>query len=165
MPNRNAYVCSQIDKYKNIHGSTTHNSPKQEPVQMPFSCRMDALVYSRHEILHSNKDEWNTSSTIFATISLSLLSMVLDEVYTVRVYLSCCCCPVTKPCPALWDTIDCRTLSFPVLHYLFELVQILVHWVSNAIQASYLLSPTKFKNRQNASMELEAVFVITFGES
>ena len=34
----------------------------------------------------------------------------------IRVYPYCCCCSVTKLCPALCDPTDCSTLSFPVLH-------------------------------------------------
>ena len=36
--------------------------------------------------------------------------------------------------------MDCRTPGFPVLHYLSELVQTHVHWVSDAIQPSLPLS-------------------------
>ena len=36
----------------------------------------------------------------------------------------------------------CSTLGFPVLHYLPELAQTQVHWVSDAIQPSHPLSPS-----------------------
>ena len=52
-----------------------------------------------------------------------------------------CCCPVTKSCPILWDLMDCSTPGFPVLHYLPEFAQTLVHWFNNAIQSSHPLSP------------------------
>ena len=37
--------------------------------------------------------------------------------------------------------MDCSTPGFPILHYLPELAQTHVHWVDDAIQPSYLLSP------------------------
>ena len=54
----------------------------------------------------------------------------------------CCCCSVTPSCPTLCNLMDCSTPGFPVLHCLLEFVQILVHWVGDAIQPSHpLLSP------------------------
>ena len=38
--------------------------------------------------------------------------------------------------------MNCRTPGFPILHYLPEFAQTHVHWVSNAIQPSYPLSPS-----------------------
>ena len=51
------------------------------------------------------------------------------------------CCTVTQLCPTLHDPMDCSTPSFPVLHYLLELAQTHVHWVSDAVQPSHPLSP------------------------
>ena len=48
---------------------------------------------------------------------------------------------VTQSCLTLCDPMNCRTPGFPVHHQLPELVQILVLWVSDAIQPS-LLSPS-----------------------
>ena len=36
----------------------------------------------------------------------------------------------------LRDPMDCSTPGFPVLHYLLEFAQILVHWIGNATKAS-----------------------------
>ena len=46
-------------------------------------------------------------------------------------------------CPllTLWDPMDCSMPGFPVLHDLQEFAQTRVHWVSDAIQPSYPLSP------------------------
>ena len=41
----------------------------------------------------------------------------------------------------LCSLVDCSTLGFPVLHHLPEFAQIHVHWVRDAIQPSYPLSP------------------------
>ena len=53
-----------------------------------------------------------------------------------------CCCSVTKLCPTLCDPMNCSTPSFPVLHYLLNIAQTHVHWVSDAVQSSHPLSPT-----------------------
>ena len=37
--------------------------------------------------------------------------------------------------------MDCSTPGFPILHYLLEFAQTHVHWVNDAIQPSYPLSP------------------------
>ena len=50
---------------------------------------------------------------------------------------------VAQSCLTLWDSIDCGTPGFPVLHHLLEFAQTQVHWVSDAIQPSHpLLSPS-----------------------
>ena len=51
-----------------------------------------------------------------------------------------CCCSVAKSCLTLCDPMDCSISGFPVLHQLPELTQTHVHWVSDAIQTSHLLS-------------------------
>ena len=50
---------------------------------------------------------------------------------------------VTQSCLTLCDPIDCSMPGFPVHYQLLELVQIHVHWVSDAIRPSHpLLSPS-----------------------
>ena len=58
-----------------------------------------------------------------------------------KVFHNVCCCSVAQSCLTLWDAMDCSTPGFPVLHYLQEFAQTHVHWVSDAIQPSYPLSP------------------------
>ena len=48
-------------------------------------------------------------------------------------------CAVPLSCPILCDSMDCSTSGFPVLHYLPEFVQTLVHWIDDAFQPSHLL--------------------------
>ena len=47
---------------------------------------------------------------------------------------------VTQSCPTLCDPINCITSGLPVYHQLPELTQAHVHRISDAIQASHLLS-------------------------
>ena len=49
----------------------------------------------------------------------------------------CYCLSVTQSWLTLCDPMDCSTPGSPVLHYLLELVQTHVHWVSDAIQPSH----------------------------
>ena len=51
------------------------------------------------------------------------------------------CCSVTKSCPVPCNPMDCSTPGFPILHYLLGFAQNYVHWVSDAIQQFYHLSP------------------------
>ena len=46
---------------------------------------------------------------------------------------------VLKSCPTLCYPMDCSTLGFPVLHYLLELAETHIQWVSDAIQPSHPL--------------------------
>ena len=55
--------------------------------------------------------------------------------------------------------MDCNTPGFPVLHYLLELAQTHVHWVSDAIQTSHpllplFLLPSVFSSIREFSSEL-----------
>ena len=47
---------------------------------------------------------------------------------------------VAKSCTTLCNPMDCSTPGFPVLHYLPELAQTHVHWVSDDIQPAHPLS-------------------------
>ena len=49
-------------------------------------------------------------------------------------------CPVARSCPTLCNPMDCSIPGFPLLHYLLELAQIHVLWVSDAIQPAHPLS-------------------------
>ena len=60
-----------------------------------------------------------------------------------------------------WDSMDCSTPGFPVLHHLQELAQTHVHWVSDAIQPSHLLSspsPPAFSPSQHQSFLMSQPF-------
>ena len=49
-------------------------------------------------------------------------------------------CSVAKSCLILSNSMDCSTVGFPVLHYLPEIAQTHVHWVSDSILPSHPLS-------------------------
>ena len=77
----------------------------------------------------------------FLLLFLVFFCFVLFYLSLVALQCCCCCsCLVTKSCPTLCDTMDCRTPGFPVLHHLPEFAQVHVHWVSDAIQSSHPLS-------------------------
>ena len=52
-----------------------------------------------------------------------------------------CCFSVINSCPALCNPMNCSTSDFLVFHYLPELAEDHVHWVSDAIQPSHPLLP------------------------
>ena len=53
----------------------------------------------------------------------------------------CFYCSVIKSYLTLCDPMDCSMSGFPALHYLPEFAQTHVHWVGDAIQPSFPLSP------------------------
>ena len=53
-------------------------------------------------------------------------------------------CLITQLCPTLFETMDCSTPGFPVLHYLPEFAQTRVYGVNDAIQPSHPLLPLLF---------------------
>ena len=53
----------------------------------------------------------------------------------------CYCSSVSQSCTILCNPMDCSTPGFPVLHYLPEIAQTLVHRVDDAVQPSQPLSP------------------------
>ena len=63
------------------------------------------------------------------------------HVYGIFPFCLICCCSVAKSCWTLWYFMNCSTPSFPVLHYLPELAQTHVRWVTDAIQPSHPLLP------------------------
>ena len=50
-----------------------------------------------------------------------------------------CCCSVSQSCLTLCNPMDCSTPGYPVLHYLLELAQTHVLWVSDAILVEWHL--------------------------
>ena len=79
----------------------------------------------------------------------------LHFTFTINSLCYCCYCLVTKLCPTLCHPMDCSTPGFPVLYYLLEFAQILVHWVGDAIQPSHPLSspsPPTFNPSQHQGL-------------
>ena len=52
------------------------------------------------------------------------------------------CCSVAQSSPTLCNSMDCNMPGFLVLHYLPELAQTHIHWISDAIPPSCALSST-----------------------
>ena len=51
-----------------------------------------------------------------------------------------CWCSVARSCLTLCDPMNCSTPGFPVLHYVPDFAQTLVHWVGDATQPAHPLS-------------------------
>ena len=78
----------------------------------------------------------------------------LTYMYPLKNYVSWddCCCSVIESCLILCDPMGSSTSGFPVLHYLPELAQTHIYWVSDVIQPSHLLlspSPPAFNPSQH----------------
>ena len=72
-------------------------------------------------------------------ITIFIYSYIYMKYRYLKIYIILFCCSVTQSCPILvtpW-TAACKV---SILHHLLELAQILVHWVSDAIQPSHPLS-------------------------
>ena len=81
---------------------------------------------------------WAYRSTNFHPQTNETISQIREQ--------KVCCCSVAKLCLTLCNPMDCSTPDFPIFHYLLELTQTHVHWVSDAIQPSHplLLLPSIF---------------------
>ena len=80
------------------------------------------------------------------------------RLYFGHLFLIVSCCSAAQSCLTLCDLMDCSMLSFPVLHYLLELVQTHLHRVGDAIQPihpllSLLLLPSIFPSFRIFSSE------------
>ena len=72
-------------------------------------------------------------------LAISPLSVMISP--PIKNEACCCCCSVAKLCPTPFNPVDCSMPGFSVLHYLLELAQIPVHWVSDVIQPAHPLLP------------------------
>ena len=73
------------------------------------------------------------------------------------------CCSVTQSYPTLFDSMDCSTPGFPVLHHVPEFAQIHVHWVSDTTQPSRPLSspsPPGFNLSQQGLFPMSWLFAL-----
>ena len=91
-------------------------------------------------------DQGSNASLLHGQVDFSLLDhQGSPECYILKergsLQTVCCCCSVPKSCPTFCDPLDCSTPGLPVLHYLPELAQTQVHWVSDAAQPCHPLSP------------------------
>ena len=105
---------------------------------LPFSCFFNWLFYSQKQILLLL--EAIPHHLGYATCSFFVFSLWHISV-TALATLKQCCCSVDKSCPTPCDPMNCSTPGFSVLHYLPEIAQTYVHWVSDAIHPSRSLSP------------------------
>ena len=89
---------------------------------------------------HRDQNHHTTSVSVPMYLSLSQFSeclSVFNPKEEKKYLLSLFSCK----CPTLCTPVDCSQPGFPVLHYLPEFIQTLVHWVGDAIQPSHPLSP------------------------
>ena len=73
----------------------------------------------------------------FPTISYVKMNFLANTINTMYILIYIYCYSIAKSCPIHYNSIDCSTPGFPVLHYLLEFTQTFVHWVGDAIQPSH----------------------------
>ena len=81
------------------------------------------------------------SGQIFSALGAWSSKGGYNEMITLFYVISYCCWSVTQSCPTFCDSMDCSMTGLPFLHHLLECAQTYVHWVSDVIQPSHLLSP------------------------
>ena len=99
--------------------------------------RTTGLVQSYHWLLIG----WNWCETIGMISRTAKFFLQLTEASALYLQVaSVQSSSVTQSCPVLCDPMDCSTPGFPVHHQLPEFVQTHVHWVSEAIHPSQVLT-------------------------
>ena len=69
-----------------------------------------------------------------------------------------CCCVQSL---SLWDSMDCSTRGFPVLHHPLEFIQTYIHWINDVTQPSHSLSspsPPAFNLSQHQGLIRSLIF-------
>ena len=84
---------------------------------------------------------WFISIIIIGTFIIVLLLSYWENKAHIIAKNSEWCCSGAQSCPILCDSMNCSTPGFPVLHYLQEFIQTLVHWGGEAIQSFHPLLP------------------------
>ena len=92
-------------------------------------------------ILHQHHPQLGRQCFVAMEKRCSLGAINFGQSLTCIFICCCCCCSVAQSCPTLCDPMGCSMPGLPVLHYLLEFAQTHVHWVGDAIQPSYPLSP------------------------
>ena len=94
-----------------------------------------ATVSTQRENLHSARHICATCKGVWKTVGTLFL-----ETWSHVCLLTCQFSSVAQSCPSLCDPMDCSTPGLPVHCQLPEFTQTHVHWGSDAIQPSHLLS-------------------------
>ena len=80
---------------------------------------------------------FSKGSTQGPNLGLLLCKQILYHIRVGPKSDDCCCCSVTKFCPALCAPMDYSTPGFPVPQYLLDFAQVHVRWISDASQPSH----------------------------
>ena len=102
----------------------------------------DSMDMSSSRLQEMMKDREAWCATVYGVVKgRTRLSNCITTSLLFWVIQHCCYCSAAKLCLILWDSMDCSTPGFPVLHHLPEFAQTHIHWVDDAIQPSCPLSP------------------------
>ena len=128
----NAVFSISLPLYTNPRRQSIH-FPRSWPLSYPLSPLNLWLLF---ELFINRATEHILFCGWFLSVRMSVNSSILLHVAGV-----CVCVLVPQSCLALWDPLDCSTPGFPVLHHFLGFAQTHVHWDSDTIQPSHLLSP------------------------
>ena len=107
-----------------------------------FSNSLTSLQLSTHTNLHISLDVYKENQC-YITVhhsNLKYFQLFIWQSTVMNGFVCFCCSSFAQLCLTLCDPTDYSTPGFPVLHYLPELAQTHVCWVSDVIQPSHPLS-------------------------
>ena len=100
-----------------IRGYNLDLRPKDCVLTLCWSLNFHDWTPTNLSSRHSQGLSWDCKARHLPTVLWMLI-----------VYLTYCCCLVTKSCLTFCDPLDCSMPGFPVLHYLLKFAQTQVHW-------------------------------------
>ena len=109
-----------------------------------FSNSLTSLQLSTHTNLHISLDVYKENQC-YITVhhsNLKYFQLFIWQSTVMNGFVCFCCSSFAQLCLTLCDPTDYSTPGFPVLHYLPELAQTHVHFLSDGIQPSHTLSPS-----------------------
>ena len=86
-------------------------------------------LFENHRTSSGDHLKWEQRSTCSARTLIFTSNPVLEPLISSQSISS-----VAQLCPTLWNPVDYSTPGFPVHHWLPELAQTHVHWISDPIQ-------------------------------
>ena len=100
------------------------------------------LLFGRKTVTNPDSILKRRDITLLAKVCVvkAMIFPVVMYRYERRIIKKAMCVLLPQSCLTLCDPMNSSTSGFPVLHYLPEFAQTHVHWVSDAIQPSHLLS-------------------------
>jgi len=85
----------------------------------------NTTTMERERALQEMEEE--TARLVSKKLGSAIQQVIFIILSLINRQISCCCCRVAQSCLILFDSMNCSTPGFPVLHYLQEFAQTHVH--------------------------------------